>query len=131
MPNKLNPIRKRIIKRELKKGKTAKDSLLAAGYKESTAKRSTMNKSIKICQKEIKKEFDASMITVEYVLKELQKAKEMCLKAKDRTNYLRAIEAFGRHLAMFTDKKEVKDTSTHPLWQEFRGRGIPDIVVDN
>ena len=61
---KINPNRKRILKRELAKGNSAIKSLKKAGYTDSTAHLSTSNACVKICNLEISKDFDKSKLTI-------------------------------------------------------------------
>jgi hypothetical protein len=81
-----------------------------AGYTKKTAKRGYANKSAQIVEAEIQKEFDRSKITPEYVLKEIERLKQLAIIKGDLSNFGRGIELLGRHLAMFTDKKEVNQT---------------------
>lgn len=117
---KYNPIRKQILKRELLKGKDAKSSLLKASYSKTTAHQSTSNAIVRICQQEILAEFDKSKITPEYVLQEIERLKILAIEKGDLSNFSRGVEMLGRHLAMFTDKKEIKDVTKDQLWDEFQ-----------
>ena len=131
MPRTINPRRKRIVKRELKKGESARTALKQANYSPGAIRKSTANKVVKVSIAEITREFDKSKITVEYILEEFEKAKELCLEANDRTNLLRVLESLGRHLAMFTDKTETKDVSKDAYWDEFqqsRGNRVKELV---
>lgn len=63
MPATINPIRKAHLKRELLNPKNSvKDAMLKSGYALSTADRSTMNKSVKVCQKEIAQELSDNQL---------------------------------------------------------------------
>jgi hypothetical protein len=103
----INPVRKARVKSNLLKGKDAKNSLLAAGYKDSYANHSTSTACVKVCQEEILNDIKEK-ITVDYVLAELEKAKLIAItgKKKDISSFVRATELLGRWRAMFTDKTD-------------------------
>lgn len=108
MSRRIDPIKKRLYKKARKKGKSITKSLKEAGYSDKTAEGTNSNlKLVKTCDKEIHKEFDIKQITVEKVLEDFDKVKQLALDKDDLSNYNRANEALGRYLAMFTDKKEV------------------------
>ncbi len=110
MPATINPIRKARLKKELL---NPKNSIIKAmknsGYADSTAHRSSVNKSVKICMAEIEEEFKLENVTVDSVLKDLELAKRLCIskKSKDLSSFVRACELVGKYLAMFTDKQEI------------------------
>ena len=132
--NKINPIRKSKVKSKLKSGMNAKQAMIEAGYSVNTAIKSTANKVVKVSQAEIAAELKASDVTVEFVLKRLNEDRELALEKGDLSTATRVDELIGRYIAMFTDKKEVKDVTQEQLWSEFqkdRSRiSIPD-MVDN
>lgn len=131
MPSKINPIRKRIVKRELKKGRDAKGAMLKANYAPMTAHNATKTVVVKTCQAEILAEFDKSKITPEYVLKEIERLKVMAMEKGDLSNFSRGVEMLGRYLALFTDKKEIKDVTKDELWDEFqryRGNRVKEFI---
>jgi hypothetical protein len=104
----INPIRKRLFKKSLLKGESIKQSLLDAGYTAGTAHKSSHNSVVKVCQAEIERDVK-KQITVEYVLDELMRAKQMAEEKQDIASYTRVCELLGKYLAMFTEK--IKSTS--------------------
>ncbi len=68
-----------------------------------------MNKSVKICQEEIVEDIKKK-ITIEYVLKELDRVAKLAEKSDDFSSVIRAKELLGKWLAMFTDKQEISQT---------------------
>ena len=103
----INPVQKAIVKRELLKGSSKRKALLKASYSKSYAHKSK-HPVVDVCLDEIMRDFDASTITVERVLKDFEYGKQLALKNNDLTNYTRICEAHARYLAMFTDKKQVE-----------------------
>ena len=104
MPRTINPIRKRIVKRELKKGNDAKNSMIEAGYSINTAIKSTANKVVQVSQAEIKREFDKSKLTVEWVLDNLE---QLRIKAETKKDYGTAkgiLELIGKWKRMWDEK---------------------------
>ena len=98
--SKINPIRKRKVKTNLLKGKSARKSMIEAGYAESTAKNATDKKVVKVCLKEILKEYDTKDITIDNVLKMLLDIIDLAKSKGDIANYNRAVETISRHLGM-------------------------------
>lgn len=101
----VNIYKKELVKQNIKKGLSYKQSLLQAGYTQCTAKQASRQATLKYSLEEIAKEFDKSKITAEYVLAGLEKELSTALKPADR---LKALELLGKYLAMFTDKQQVK-----------------------
>ena len=104
MARTINPIRKRIVKRELKKGNDAKNSMIEAGYSINTAIKSTANKVVQVSQAEIKREFDKSKLTVEWVLDNLE---QLRIKAETKKDYGTAkgiLELIGKWKRMWDEK---------------------------
>ena len=108
MPKTVNPIRKKIVKTALKRGESAREALRQANYGKGPIGRSTANKVVKDSMKEILEEYDTKDVNTEFVLKHLLNLIKTSSDSDDRSNYNRAVESLGRHLAMFTDKKEVE-----------------------
>ena len=80
--------------------------MLDAGYKESTAIRSTANKSVQISLTEIKYELKESDITVEFVLRRLNEDRDLAIKNKDYSVAARVDELIGKTIAAFKDRIE-------------------------
>ena len=103
-------IRKEIVKRELKKGVSAKGALLKAKYSYSTANHSTSTPVIKVCQMEILEELRAKDITIDLVIKRLNQDRDGALSKGDYATATKVDELLGKYLAMFTDRKEITAT---------------------
>jgi len=105
MPRTINPIKQRIVDKAIMQGKSAREALRLAKYAPSTIDQSTVVKSVKIGIKKALTQFDKSKITVDYVLSEFEKAKQLCIKGKkkDMSSYIRANELLGKWLKMFND----------------------------
>lgn len=67
MPKQINPIRKARLKKELLEGKSAKQSMIDAGYSVNTAINATQKTVVKDCQLEIKNE-----LTDEKIIEQLK-----------------------------------------------------------
>ncbi len=106
MSCRVNPIRKRIVKRELKKGNNAKASMIKAGYSVNTAIKSTANKVVQVSQREIIKEFDIAEITPANIIQRIDEVVQMSIKSKDMSNALRGMEIIGKWLRMFQDSRD-------------------------
>ena len=100
---KINLIRKRIIKREMKKGKDAKASMIKAGYSNLTAHNATATKVVKACQEEIGREFDIAEITPKNIIGRIDLIVQKALETRDLSNALRGLETIGKWLKMFQD----------------------------
>ena len=105
MPATVNPLKKAIVTRELLKGKSARQALKTAKYSKSAIRQSTHNAVVKQSMKNIMASFDKSVITTDYVLSELEKAKKLCIKGKkkDMSSFIRACELLGKYLQMWSD----------------------------
>lgn len=101
----ISPLRRLQVKAGLLAGKTAKQALKDAGYKESVANHSTSAPCVKLCQAEIEKDIK-SKITVDYVLSEIKRIQIAAEAKNDFSTALRAQELLGKHLAIFTDRIE-------------------------
>lgn len=107
MSKTINIIRKNKVKKALLEGKSGAKALLAGGFSEATARHHAHeNVVLKSVIEEIEEEFKAEKITVEYVLKELERGKELALQKGDIASFIRANELLGKYLAMFTDKTQ-------------------------
>lgn len=61
MPRTINPVRKARLKQELLDPRNSvKDALIKSGYEQTTARASTNNKCVKICQAEIASEMNSA-----------------------------------------------------------------------
>lgn len=107
MSKTINIIRKNKVKKALLEGKTGKQALLEAGYSEASAGHHLKRMGVYKCVRdEIEREFKAEQITPEYVLRELERGKELALQKGDIASFIRANELLGKYLAMFTDKTQ-------------------------
>ena len=124
----INPIRKRILKRELKKGNDAKNSMLKAGYKPNTAHNATQTNIVKTCQEEISQELKAKDITVDYLIGLLLQAKELCLTGNkaDITNFIRSIDSMARIVSIGSQDKTVINIANVPNTSEELTQSILD-----
>ena len=129
----INPIRKRIVKRELLKGESARTALKKANYSPSSIRQSTHCVVVKQCMKEIEEEFKLSDITVEKIVRDFELAKKIALESGDMSNWNRANECLGRYLAMFTDKKElsVKEDSDKIYSEMLKNRAERASILSN
>ena len=87
------------MKAALIKGRDCKSAMLDAGYKESTAKRSTMNKSVKICRAEIVQELDKKGM-----IEEAYKVLRECLYSKHDSNKIASAQA----ILKFTEGEKIR-----------------------
>ena len=109
MANTVSKIKVRKVKNGLLQGKTAKQAMLDAGYKETTAGHniSPYNKLLQTVHAEIEREFKLSDVTVEQVIKEIDTIRLLAEKQGDLSTAGRMSELKGRWLAMFTDRKVI------------------------
>jgi len=126
--SKINPIRKAMVKKELIKGKSARSSLLKAGYSPATAHNATFHTVVKRCREEIMRDFQVSDLTIKRVLIDLAIAKGICLRKKDMANYLRTCELEGKYLAMFTDRV-IDDREYTPQEKQARLHRLRDYFI--
>ena len=110
MARTVDPIKQQKVETAMKRGESAKDALLQAGYTIKTAIRSTANKSVKISQDNIMRELKASDVTIDLVIKNLNEDRELARKKHDISTMSRCDELLGKYLAMFTDKQKVDTT---------------------
>lgn len=106
MPCTISKTRKRIVKRELKKGSTKKAALLEAGYSKATAEHNctTGNKLLNAVEGEIISEFDKSKITADYILQNLDELLEKSKKDKGLYNHcVKILDMFGRYKLLWKD----------------------------
>ena len=105
MPKTVNPTRKRLIKRARKQGKSGKECLLAGGLSECTATHHAGQMTVlKRVDAEIKREFDKSKLTVEWVLDNLE---QLRIKAETKKDYGTAkgiLELIGKWKRMWDEK---------------------------
>ena len=106
MPATLNPVRKALLKQNLlNPKKSIRQALKDSGYTDSTAHKSSVNASVKVCMQEIQDDIKKK-ITVEKVLKGLEQIREKAYQDKDYSTATRCEELQGKYLAMFTDRRE-------------------------
>ena len=105
MPATINPIKKAIVKRELKKGVDAKNAMLKDNYSINTAVKSTANKVVKVSQAEILNELKAADLTDNFIVNGLNDIKKLCItgKKKDLSSAVRIYELWGKYLKMWSD----------------------------
>lgn len=99
MPSSINPIKEAKVRRSLLAGKSARQALRDAGYKEGSVSHSTDMPVIKRSMNKIADDIK-SKITVEYILNKLNKE---VLEAKNSADRIRATELLGKYLAMFKE----------------------------
>ena len=104
MPKGINKIRQLAVERSLRAGKSAKQSLLDGGYTNATARKSTINKVVKVCQAKIKEEF-MQTITPENVIKSLLHLKSLAVNKSDLSTAVRCDELIGKYLKMFSSNE--------------------------
>ncbi len=94
-----------------KKKVNFKKAALDAGYAPSSARNATQLQSVQQCRREIAASFRRETITVDYVLAELERAKNLAEKKEDIASYVRVCELLGKYLAMFTERQQVQTVS--------------------
>ena len=109
MAKQIDPIKKERYKRaRLKGNKSIKQSLIEAGYSLNSAVHSSGLGVVKCIEAEIKEEFKISDVTVENVLKNLEHIKQLAIQKQDYATAKECEIWKGKHLAMFTDKQEIR-----------------------
>ena len=108
--HKLNPVKKSIVKNQLKLGKDATEALTKAGYKPNTVKHSTSTKVVQVCYDEIKKELKAEEYTIELLVERLEKFYNRAVKANDLGAEDKAIDKIGRFLSAWKDRTVSEQT---------------------
>lgn len=129
---KIDKLKLRKYKVSRKKGKSKAESLRNAGYAKTTAEHCQGELTlVKLGEAEILREYDISQINTEYVLKHLMNIIKLSISDNDKSNYNRAVESLGRHLAMFTDKTENKTTLNQPeAFQQALKRDILSLIPE-
>ena len=104
----INPIRKALLKKNLLEHpeRSIEKNMIMAGYAPNTAVKSGGNKVVKVSQAEILEDIK-KQITVESVLKSLEKIKALAIVDKDYSTATRCDELCGRWLAMWRDRLEI------------------------
>jgi hypothetical protein len=110
MPKQIDVIKKEKVKQALKAGKSAKQALLDAGYKATTASHSTAESVVKVSQEEILQEIRAKDVGVDYFLNKSEIIFKKALQKEDLTNASRAIENQARFVGID------KQTSVTNIW---------------
>ena len=104
---KVSALKKAFLKKELLNPEnTPKSAVLKAGFSKWTAHNATSHKIVKSCQAEILADIK-KQITVESVLKSLEKIKALAIVDKDYSTATRCDELCGRWLAMWRDRLEI------------------------
>jgi hypothetical protein len=132
MSNVVKKYKLKAVKSDLLKGKTYKQSLLDNGYTENTANMGAENKVIQEALIKINQEIKESDVTVELVLRRLNEDRELARKKKDTATMTRCDELYGKFLAMFTERTEIKgDMTLSPTQEEKIEEYINNRVKDN
>ena len=113
MANKVNKHKVKLLKKELLKGNSIKDSMLNIGYKETTANRGTANTIYQEAFNQIQSEIRKEDVTVERVLTNLYEDRELARKKKDISTMTRVDELLGKFLSMYTERIESKAVITN------------------
>src|SRR3990167_6242565 len=134
MPCTVNPVRVALLKKNLLAGQSQTKAMLNAGFAKSTSlARLADNKSLKIAKAEIEKDIK-KQITVESVLKSIQKIKSLAIADKDYSTATRCDELCGRWLAMWRDRLEIVPVEAtdgqFSVGRLARMRSIPAVGVD-
>lgn len=106
MPKGINAIRKHKVKQAILKGKSYKQAMIDAGYKETTATKSTHNKVVKVSQEEIMQELKEKDITVDFIIERLNKDRDLAINNKDYSVVVRVDELLGKIIGVFKDRIE-------------------------
>jgi len=120
----INMIKKNIVKQSILEGKSYKQSCIDAGYSINTAVHSGALSVVKRSLEELKEEFKREEITPEYVLAGLKRELETAPNSADR---IRALELFGKYLALWTERSINQNTNINKEEQELRLRKLFDI----
>lgn len=106
MPKGINAIKKHKVKQAILKGKSYKQAMIDAGYKETTATKSTHNKVVKVSQEEIMQELKEKDITVDFIIERLNKDRDLAINNKDYSVVVRVDELLGKIIGVFKDRIE-------------------------
>ena len=99
------------VKNSKLRGLSDRQALLEANYSEATASHHASEMTVlKRVKEEIEREFKASSVTIEQVLKDCALGKELSLKKNDMASFGFFVKLEGSYLAMFTDRQESKIT---------------------
>ena len=101
MARTIHPIKKAGVKADILAGKSYKRAMLDNGYTEDTANRGKDTGVMREVLNQIKADFKASDITVEYVLQGLKREADSALRSGDR---IAALTMLGKYQAMFTER---------------------------
>ena len=105
MPLTVSPIKKAIVKRALKQGKSARQALKEANYSPGIISRSTANVAVKDSIEEITNELKASDLTPDMIVNGLNDIRTLCITGnkKDLSSAVRIHELWGKYLKMWAD----------------------------
>ena len=118
MPKITNPVVKSRIRQALLEGKSDKAAILAGGLSVGMAGHEAKNcKVLNLVKTCLIKEFKATDITVEYVLRGL---KDIAENGKQESNRVIAYQLLGKYLALFTDRQIITHTITSKEEQQSR-----------
>lgn len=108
MARKLSNLKKAKYKKARKEGKSIRESLLEAGYAESTSigKNGSLT-FVEVCEKELTEEFKLSDITPEFVINNLLEDRKLAKNKKDYSTVTRVDELLGKYLSLWKDVKEI------------------------
>ena len=108
---KISALRKARLKKELLNPKnTIKSALLQAGFTKQTAHKSSMVKSVKVCQEEIMRELRAVDITEEWLLNRYLSAEMLAIKKEDPSAYALIINSIAKYIVKSPDR--IMDVTT-------------------
>ena len=103
MAKRINKIKKKLVKQGILKGKSYKQAMIDAGYQNTTARKSTLNTVVKVCQKEIMQELRAKDVTVDLLIKRMNRTRELAEAKGDYSTVTRIDELMGKYIKMFTE----------------------------
>ena len=112
MPLTVSPIKKAIVKRALKAGKSAREALKEANYAPSAIRQSTYNPVVKQSIEEIVQELKAIDITPDLIIQRLNQDRELALLKGDFSTATRVDELLGKYIAMFSDRLDTQTQLT-------------------
>ncbi len=133
MPKIVNPIIIGKLKRALKEGKSPRAACLIAGLAPNTAHTATSRKIVKDCIKELEAEFKASDLSVDTVVKDIEKGKRLAItgKKKDLSTFMRGCELEGKYLKMWTDNTTNNLIVISPENKLIRLNRLKSLMKDN
>lgn len=126
MAKQIDPIKKERYKRARLEGKSIAKSLLSAGYSKTSAyNRNSQLSCVKVGEAEIKESVE-ERITVDYVLKGLDKEARKAKKSADR---IQAYKLLGQFRAMFTEKRIIETHYIEPTEREQKLSRLRTLII--